>query len=247
VPRIKTSKVNNVKSFDFKNVKPSQLGEWVVKNCGEEDVDPNLLLDNPYNPNEHGKEQIAFWRESVAGLGWLGRVIVNKKNNHIIEGHMRTEDARQRKIKTIPVQWVWIETVQEEKKILAIYTRIGENAVINRMRMGEIVEDIREDLGEMAAAFFAKLPDLQTMGEQLTDAGFSLFDDPRESDDFFGDEGEDEDDPFGDIEPVATAKSGMVKLVLTGDSAEEFRRLVTKIGKAGELGHNTKALVILAG
>jgi hypothetical protein len=242
------SKLQKVKNFDFKNAKPSELGEWQVRNCGEEDVDPTTLIDNPYNVNEHKAEQLAIWREFVAGSGFLGRVIVNKKNRHIIEGHMRTEDARQRKIKTIPVQWVWIDTLKEEKKIVSVYQRIGENAIINRARLGENLSDIQDELGALAKNFFAKLPDLQTMGEQMLAEGASLFDEPGDSDAFFNDDDSPEsefEDPFAS-DGGGAPKARMPKIVLHGEASDEFRRLLARHGKSGELGANSKALLILS-
>lgn len=230
-----------------KKVTPSQVGKvWNIRNCGESEEDPHLLLKNPYNPRRHNAEQLALFREFVASFGFLGRVIVNRRNNHIIEGEMRTEIAKLDKQPAIPVQWVDIATEKEERAILNLYNQVGEMAILDRLMLGQNMEAVRDEIGELAAAYLAQLPDLQTIGEQLLESGDALFDDDGKGGDLFKLYDDESDDDLFDPEAALPAKKkGMVKITLTGDPLEEFRRLLSRAGKLGEVGNNSVVMVIM--
>jgi len=60
---------------------------------GEEHVAPDQLLANPMNFRRHPKAQVKALEGALDEIGWIQRVIVNKRTGHLIDGHARVELA----------------------------------------------------------------------------------------------------------------------------------------------------------
>ncbi len=91
---------------------------------GEEDVAPDQLLANPANWRRHPKEQHAALEGMLRAVGWVQRVIVNRRTGHVVDGHLRVEVALRRGEPTIPVLYVDLSD-QEERVVLAAIDPIG--------------------------------------------------------------------------------------------------------------------------
>src|SRR5262245_6105240 len=55
--------------------------------------DPATLLANPFNYRIHSATQAAAVRGSVREIGFVRPIIVNDRNIHIIDGHLRVSNA----------------------------------------------------------------------------------------------------------------------------------------------------------
>ncbi len=86
---------------------------------------PADLKPHPRNWRIHEQAQ----RAAVAGLldevGYVKRVIVNKRSGYILDGHLRVALAVERGEKTVPVDWVNLSEAEEIKILVALDTTVG--------------------------------------------------------------------------------------------------------------------------
>ena len=90
-------------------------------------IDPKKLIPNPENWRFHGKQQTATMDSALQEVGWISQVIVNRKTNRIVDGHMRVELAIEKGEKSIPVTYVDL-TEEEERKALISFDPIASMA-----------------------------------------------------------------------------------------------------------------------
>lgn len=100
---------------------------WQKLIVGYGEADPLSLTPHAQNFRLHPMEQ----RKAVTGalnqLGFIDQVVVNKRTNHVINGHLRVELAIANGEASIPVAWIDVD-VDKENLILATFDRIGEMA-----------------------------------------------------------------------------------------------------------------------
>jgi hypothetical protein len=87
-------------------------------------VDPARLVENPDNWRKHADDQAGVVDGILSEVGWVQRVIVNKRTGHIVDGHLRIKLAIQREEKTVPVEYIDV-TLEEEKKIILTLNSSG--------------------------------------------------------------------------------------------------------------------------
>jgi len=92
---------------------------WKNRIVGESIVDPDAVELHPLNWRRHSDKQLRTIGESLERLGWVQRVIVNKRTRHVIDGHARVALARERGEK-IPVVWVNLSKEEENLALAAI-------------------------------------------------------------------------------------------------------------------------------
>jgi len=93
---------------------------WASRIIGEADVRPTVLIPNPQNFRKHPKSQQKAMTGALDEIGWIQRVIVNKRTGHIIDGHLRVEMALEMHEKTVPVCYVDLDE-HEERIALATF------------------------------------------------------------------------------------------------------------------------------
>lgn len=71
-----------------------------------------------YNPRKINERQMSGLISSLDKFGFVDPIIVNKRNNTIVGGHMRREAARTLGIKEIPV--VYVDLSEAEEKALNV-------------------------------------------------------------------------------------------------------------------------------
>lgn len=123
---------------------------------GEADVPPEELLANPWNWRVHPKHQQDALQAIVQTVGWVQRVIVNKRTGHVVDGHLRVAMAIKRQEPTIPVSYVSL-TQAEEKLALATFDAITALAQTDEDKLRELLESIDAD-GDIADALAALHP-----------------------------------------------------------------------------------------
>ena len=64
---------------------------------------PDQLLAHPSNWRVHAKAQRAALRDVLGSVGFVARVIVNQRTGHLVDDHLRAEEALSRGQPTIPV------------------------------------------------------------------------------------------------------------------------------------------------
>lgn len=110
---------------------------------GEAMIEAKELRDHPLNWRTHSEDQREAMREVLERIGWVQKVVVNKRTGHILDGHLRVEEAR-KKGERVPVVFVDL-SVAEERKMLALFDPIGQMAGIDRRRLREVVEGIEAE------------------------------------------------------------------------------------------------------
>jgi len=109
---------------------------------GQGMANPQTLKANPANWRTHSVEQREAMREVLREVGWVQRVIVNRTTGHLLDGHLRVEEAVRAGVARIPVVFVELSE-EEERRILAVLDPIGGMAGVDKKRLRALVEDMR--------------------------------------------------------------------------------------------------------
>lgn len=110
-------------------------------------VDARTLHANPYNFRDHPEHQAQALEQALDGLGWVKHVIVNKRTDRIIDGHLRVEQAAERGEK-VPVVYVDL-TEREEALVLATLDPIAGEAGTDAEKLGALLGDLREEFAAL--------------------------------------------------------------------------------------------------
>lgn len=84
------------------------------------EVDPRTLTPHPQNWRTHSSAQDAAVLGSLADLGWIRSVIVNRTSGHVLDGHERLALALAHDVALIPVEYVDLPEELEPLALLAI-------------------------------------------------------------------------------------------------------------------------------
>ena len=155
--------------------KNQKTGDWQNRIVGEGMVAAGELLPHWQNWRRHPARQAEVLAQTLGGVGWVQRVIVNRRSGRMLDGHLRAELARKQGEET-PVPVVYVDLSEdEERAVLATLDPIAGMAIADEETLAGLVRsiedaDLRSVAGEMA----------QTMGAQVGDgvgrepgAGFS--------------------------------------------------------------------------
>lgn len=139
--------------------------EWRNRIVGEGVVAARELAPHPQNWRRHPKTQGAALAGGLENVGWVQRVIVNRRSGRMLDGHLRAELARQQGEET-PVPVVYVDlSDDEERAVLATLDPIAGMAQTDEETLAGLVRsiddgDLRSLAGEMA----------QTLGVQAAGA-----------------------------------------------------------------------------
>ena len=125
-------------------------GRWASRIVGQAEVAPDQLLAHPENPRIHPAQQQAALSEVLDRVGWIQRVVVNKRTGHVIDGHLRVELAISQNEPTVPVAYVDL-SLEEERLALATFDSIGAMAVVDSEMLAALLNDISAQMPEMAS------------------------------------------------------------------------------------------------
>lgn len=168
---------------------------------GEGEEAPDQLLANPLNWRVHPKEQVDALEGLLKQVGWVQRVIVNRRTGHVVDGHARVALALRRHELTLPVLYVDLSE-DEERLVLAAIDPIGGMAG----RDDDMLAQVLNGLEAQDEGLRALLDSLK--GEEAGGGG--------------GGSGDPDDTP--DVQPDPVTEAGEVWLlgahrVMCGDSA----------------------------
>lgn len=128
-----------------------QHNPWKIRIVGDAEVDPRQLLANPKNWRVHTDAQRKILTDVLSGLGWVQRIIVNRRTGRIIDGHLRVDEAIAHGQSTVPVTYVDV-TEEEEEAILRTFDAVTSMAAVDTAKyrdlwasvdMGKLEEDMR--------------------------------------------------------------------------------------------------------
>jgi DNA modification methylase len=129
---------------------------WANRIVGQDEVPPDQLLAHPRNWRTHGKEQRAALRGVLGSVGFVAQVIVNRRTGHLLDGHLRVEEALANEQPTIPVLYVDLAP-DEEALVIATLDPIGAMAGRDEEKLRELLAEVTVD----DAGLLALLGDLR--------------------------------------------------------------------------------------
>lgn len=140
---------------------PQDANRWRNRITGEGEEAPDQLLANPLNFRVHTGDQGQALAGALGTLGWIQRVVVNKRTGHVVDGHLRVKLALQRGEGTIPVLYVDLDE-NEERIALATLDPIAAMAGTDDALLAELLTGIEVEDAALAE-FLADLhPDKST-------------------------------------------------------------------------------------
>ncbi len=124
---------------------PSDRNTWATRIVGHTHETPESLLAHPFNYRRHPGEQRDALRGSLTSFGWVKSVTVNRRTQHVIDGHARIEEAISKGEGTVPVEWVDMSE-DEERIALAVLDPISamathDDAILHDLVAGIAIED----------------------------------------------------------------------------------------------------------
>lgn len=166
-----------LKSVKPKKVKQSGHREvWRDRVIGSAMVKASQLLMNPDNFRLHTLLQKELVNQSLHQVGWVRRLLVNRKNNLVIDGHLRLtlslEETKGNEIE-VPVDYVELTTVEEQAILLMLdesvsqvfidkERRDGILAVLENSKTisGDVIGHLKSVLQERDKIFYPLVEDL---------------------------------------------------------------------------------------
>lgn len=117
---------------------------WQNRIVGEGVESPTQLLANPSNWRIHPKHQQDALTAVLDKVGWVQRVIVNKRTAHIVDGHLRVSLAISRNEPSVPVVYVDLSE-DEERAVLATIDPLSAMAATDGAKLAELLESVQVD------------------------------------------------------------------------------------------------------
>lgn len=112
-----------------KSTTTPSVDAWRNRIVGEGMVAAAELVPHPQNWRKHPQEQGAVLTQTLDGVGWVQRVIVNRRTGRMLDGHLRAELAR-RQGEATPVPVVYVDLSEEEERaVLATLDPIASMAL----------------------------------------------------------------------------------------------------------------------
>lgn len=114
---------------------------WRNRIIGEGVERPDELLANPRNWRIHPLAQQAALGAVLEEVGWVQRIIVNKRTGYVVDGHARVELALSNNEQEIPVVYVDLSE-EEERLILASLDPLAGMATTDAAKLAELLGEI---------------------------------------------------------------------------------------------------------
>ena len=114
---------------------------WRNRIVGHAELAPQTLVANPQNWRLHLESQRRVLRATLGTVGWVGQVIVNRATGHIVDGHLRVDEAIARGEPSVPVVYVEL-TPDEERQVLATFDPIGGLALADGTALADLIASL---------------------------------------------------------------------------------------------------------
>jgi hypothetical protein len=119
------------------------MANWQNRIIGEGLEDADRLLANPANWRIHPKHQQDALAGVLDSVGWVQRVIVNKRTGFVVDGHMRVALAITHG-EQVPVSYVDLSEA-DEQLILATLDPISAMAGADASKLDELLAQVNTD------------------------------------------------------------------------------------------------------
>lgn len=120
------------------------MSNWRNRIVGEGSMPASQFQANPYNWREHPQEQRAALHGALNEVGWVQRVIVNRRTGNLVDGHERVWQALQNGDAEVP--YVEVDLSEEEEAyVLATLDPIGAMAQMAKEKVAELLESVKTE------------------------------------------------------------------------------------------------------
>jgi hypothetical protein len=133
----------------------AKKGPWKNRIVAEADVLASELVANPGNARRHPPEQAAAMDAVLDQVGFVQRVVVNKRSGLLLDGHLRVERAAERGW-TVPVAFVSL-TRAEEATVLATFDAIGLMASYDEVALTDLLNELDRSIDPALDALLGAL------------------------------------------------------------------------------------------
>lgn len=127
-----------------RKAKQEQPTGWQSRIVGEGEEAPDQILANPRNWRIHPAQQQEALGAMLDRVGWVQRIVVNRRTGHLVDGHLRVTLALRRDEPKVPVVYVDLSP-EEEDLVLATLDPLGGLAVMDREQIQALTCDIEKD------------------------------------------------------------------------------------------------------
>ncbi len=114
---------------------------WASRLVGEGEADPRELLPNPKNWRVHPRHQQEALDSVLEKVGWVQRVIVNKRTGNLVDGHLRVSRAIEKGEASVPVAFVDLSP-EEEGLVLASLDPIASMAATDAEMLSGLLSEL---------------------------------------------------------------------------------------------------------
>jgi DNA modification methylase len=114
---------------------------WRNRIVGQGAEPPDQLLANPRNWRTHPAAQQEALAGSLAEVGWVQQVIVNRRTGRLLDGHLRVTLADRNGEAAVPVLYVDLEEA-EEALVLATLDPIAGLATADAAKLDELLREV---------------------------------------------------------------------------------------------------------
>ncbi len=134
---------------------------WRNRIVGEGEQPASQFIANPANWRTHPQAQRDAMRGALNEVGWVQRVIVNRRTGYLVDGHERVWQALQNGDALVPYVEVDLSP-EEEAYVLATLDPIGAMAMADKEKLGELLDEISTD-GEAIMSLLSDLAEKESV------------------------------------------------------------------------------------
>jgi hypothetical protein len=121
---------------------------WVNRIVGEGVERAAQLLANPNNWRIHPMAQQEALGRVLESVGWVERIIVNRRTGNVVDGHLRVHLALAKgEDEAVPVTYVDVSE-EEEAILIAALDPLSAMAVIDGAKVEELLKEVAESGGK---------------------------------------------------------------------------------------------------
>lgn len=128
---------------------------WRNRIIGQGTEAPDQLLANPRNFRRHPAHQQRALEGSLAEIGWVQTIIVNRRTGHVVDGHLRVELALRAGEAQVPVLYVDLSEAEEQIALLSL-DPIAALATQDDAQLADLIAAAKPDDARLAE-FLASL------------------------------------------------------------------------------------------
>lgn len=122
-------------------------GVWKNRIVGQGEEPPDQLLANPANWRIHPEAQQDELAKVLETVGWVQRVIVNRRSGHVVDGHLRVQLAMRRDEETVPVLYVDLSPA-EERLVVATLDPLANLAGRDDEKLAALTKEVSAEWAE---------------------------------------------------------------------------------------------------